>query len=363
EIEKVINTGRDVTKLIQLQEDLRKAETLKDSYFNRLTELESLVGSNQIVYSSDQMRRIVSLAVKVAISDSPVFILGESGVGKELIADLIHKSSSRNKDPFIGINCSAIPLDLLEAELFGYEEGAFTGAKKGGKKGLFEEAKGGTIFLDEITELPFPMQSKLLRVLQEREFMPVGGTKVVLLQARIISASNMNQKQLSDSTKFRRDLFYRLNVIPIFIPPLRERREDILPLVRFFLKNMNLKYNTNIKISLSLMARLQNYHWPGNVRELKNIVEQLVVMADKDEVDVQDYLSLSRFEEEDGTLKDGDISVSGVMPLKTAFEKLEEILVKKAFRESGTITKTAQILEINPCTIYRKIRKGSIHLE
>ena len=362
DILKVISTGRDVTKLIQLQEHLRETEDLKNCYYNRLSTLESLVGSNTIVHSSDGMKRVVSLAIKAAKSDSPALIWGESGVGKELIADLIHRSSNRKKRPFIGVNCSAVPSELIEAEFFGYEEGAFTGAKKGGKKGLFEEAGNGTLFLDEITELPFPMQSKLLRVLQEREFMRVGGTKVIPLQARIISSSNLTKNQLSDPTKFRRDLFYRLNVIPLFIPPLRNRREDIFPLVHFFLKNMNLKYNGNIKISLHLMTRFYNYHWPGNVRELKNIIERLIVTADKEVVDIQDYLAISQLEEKEETGGDNGIAVSMLMPLKTAQQKMEELLIRKAFKESGTIPKAAEILGIAPSTIYRKLEKGLIRL-
>lgn len=361
-IGKVISTGRDVTKLIQIQEDLRKTEALKDSYYSRMSTLESLVGSNTIVHSSDGMKRVVSLAIKAAKSDSPVFVWGESGVGKELIADLIHKSGNRKKRPFVGINCSAVPSELIEAEFFGYEEGAFTGAKKGGKRGLFEEAGNGTLFLDEITELPFPMQSKLLRALQEREFLRVGGTRAIPLQAHIISSSNLTKDQLSDPSKFRRDLFYRLNVIPLFIPPLRNRREDIFPLVRFFLKNMNIKYNSNIRISLRLMTRFYNYHWPGNVRELKNIIERLIVTADKEEVDIQDYLAISQLEEKEETGGDNDISISMLMPLKTAQQKMEELMIRKAIKESGTIPKAAEILGIAPSTIYRKVEKGQIRL-
>lgn len=359
----VINTGRDVTKLVQMQEDLQKAEALKKRYLSRLSTLESLVGSNTIVHSSDDMKRVVSFAIKAAKSDSPVFIWGESGVGKELIADLIHKSSQRSKYPFIAINCSAIPSELLEAEFFGYEEGAFTGAKKGGKKGLFEEAGSGTLFLDEITELPFPMQSKLLRALQEREFMRVGGTRVIPLQARIISSSNLTKMELADPARFRRDLFYRLNVVPLFIPPLRNRREDIFPLVRFFLKNMNVKYNSDIRISPNLMTRFYNYQWPGNVRELKNMIERLIIMADKDEVDIEDYQAIGQLEEKDDAVGAGGISIANLMPMKTAIEKVEELLIMKALKESGTVLKASRILQIAPSTIYRKAEKGLISLD
>jgi transcriptional regulator with PAS, ATPase and Fis domain len=359
----IISTGRDITKLLQLQEDLQKTEALKSSYYRRLSTLESMVGANTIVHSSEKLMHVVSLAFKAAKVDSPVFIWGESGVGKELIARLIHDSGAKSKKPFVGINCSAIPSELLETEFFGYEDGAFTGAKKGGKRGIFEEAGNGTIFLDEITELPLPMQSKLLRVLQECEFMRVGGTENVPLKARIISSSNFNKDQLADTTRFRRDLFYRLSVLPIFIPPLRDRREDILPLVHFFLKNMNLKYNTNVKISQNLVLMLHRYDWPGNVREMKNVIERLIIMADKDEIDIDDYKSISQLEESDHAEHDQGISVANVIPLKTALQKVEQLLLKKAFKECKTIPKTAGALEISPSTIYRKIEKGLLHLE
>ena len=361
EIVNVINTGRDITKLVQLQEDLHKTESIRDSYYHRLSTLESLVGSDTIIHASEAMKRVASLAIKAGKSDSSVFIWGESGVGKERIASLIHKSSNRMRKPFIGINCSAIPSELLEAELFGYEGGAFTSARKGGKRGLFQEVKDGTLFLDEITELPFPMQSKLLRALQEREFMRIGGSATIPLRARILSSSNLNKDQLADASRFRRDLFYRLNVIPIFVPPLRERREDILPLVRFFLKNMNLKYKTNVRLNMNLMTRLYNYDWPGNVRELKNIIERLIVTAEKDEVDTEDYQAVSQLEEHGG--RGEGISVSNIMPLKKALHEVERILTEMAFREAGTVHETARILQVAPSTIYRKIEKGIVHLK
>jgi len=371
-IEKIISTGRDVTRLIQLQKELGKAEGLKNHYYNRLSTLESLVGNNTIVHASDKMKGVISLAMKAAQSDSPVFIWGESGVGKELIANLIHKAGKSNHHPFVGINCSAVPSELMEAEFFGYEEGAFTGAKRGGKKGLFEEARNGTLFLDEITELPLSMQSKLLRVLQENVFMRVGGTKAIPLKVRIISSSNLNRERLADPETLRRDLYYRLNVIPIFVPPLRDRREDILPIVQFFLKNMNLKYNKKVKISLDILKRLNRYHWPGNIRELKNIIERLVVMTDKKEVDFEDYQAACQLETQEFPAAtqgqemffhgNDDISTLNLMPMKAAFQKIEEILIRKAYNETGSIKKAAKVLEINPCTIHRKLKKGVIHL-
>ncbi len=358
EIKKVVSTGRDVTRMIQLESDLSSSETLKDQYYKRLNSLEVLLGRDKIVYSSEQMKRVAQVAVKAGKFDSPVFLWGESGVGKEMIAKMIHQSGNRAQGPFVGVNCSAIPSELLEPEFFGYEEGAFTGAKKGGRKGLFDEAEKGTLFLDEISELPLGMQSKLLRVIQEQEFMRVGSNKTIATDVRIIASTNLSREQLADATRFRRDLFYRLSVVPIYIPPLRDRRDDILPLIRFFLKSLNLKYGTDIRITNSLIPRFYHYDWPGNVRELKNVIERLLVVAGSDEVGDAEYELVNQLEMKKSPGQEADISITRLMPLKEAMEKVEEILFKRAYQESGSIEKTAELLGINPSTIYRKINKG-----
>lgn len=360
EVEYVIITGRDITKLTELEESLKKTEELKEKYYNRLSELEALVGADKIVHSSDVMKRVILLAGKAAKSESSVLIWGETGVGKELIAKLIHDQSKRKEKKFFGINCSAIPHDLLESQFFGYEDGSFTGAKKGGAKGIFEDNNGGTIFLDEISELPSRMQSKLLRVLQENEFVRVGGTKVIPFKSRIIAATNLSREQLNDESLLRRDLFYRLNVISIYIPPLRERKEDIMPLIRYFLNKYNHKYNTEIRFSKGLTIRLHGYAWPGNVRELKNVIERLVVNADSNEVSNDELDFLDEMEIPSDNQK--NISIEKVMPLKSAFQIVEEMLIKKAYKKSGTITGAADILEIDPSTIHRKLKKGALQL-
>ncbi len=362
-IKKVVSTGRDVTRMIQLESDLSSSETLKDQYYKRLNSLEVLLGRDKIVYSSEQMKRVAQVAVKAGKFDSPVFLWGESGVGKEMIAKMIHQSGNRSQGPFVGINCSAIPSELLESEFFGYEEGAFTGAKKGGRKGLFDEAEKGTLFLDEISELPIGMQSKLLRVIQEHEYMRVGSNKTIPTDARIIASTNLSRDQLVDGVGFRRDLFYRLSVIPIHIPPLRERRDDILPLIRFFLKTLNLKYGTNIRITNSLIPRFYHYDWPGNVRELKNVIERLLVVAGSDEVGDAEYDLVNQLEMKKTPEQEEDISIARPMPLKEAMEKVEKILFKRAYQESGSIEKTAELLGVNASTIYRKINKGRIRLK
>lgn len=360
EIRKVINTGRDVTRVIALESDLSSSETLKDQYYKRLNTLEVLLGGDRIVYSSDPMRKVVQLAIKASKFDSPVFLWGESGVGKEMVSRLIHQAGNRSQGPFVGINCSAIPSELLESEFFGYEEGAFTGAKKGGRRGLFDEAEKGTLFLDEISELSLAMQSKLLRVVQEHEYMRVGSNKTVAADVRIVASTNLPWEKLSDGSGFRRDLFYRLNVIPIHIPPLRNRRDDILPLIRFFLKMLNQKYGTNIRIANSLIPRLYNYDWPGNVRELKNVIERLIVVAGSGEVGDAEYDLVNQLEMKKLPEQAEDISIARLMPLKQAVNTVEEILLKRAYQESGSIEKTADLLGIDPSTIYRKIKKGQI---
>ncbi|MDD5167959.1 MAG: sigma 54-interacting transcriptional regulator, partial [Syntrophales bacterium] len=311
---------------------------------------------------SDAMKKVVQVAVKAAQFDSPVLIWGESGVGKEIIADLIHRSSDRGQGAFVGINCSAISSELMESEFFGYEAGAFTGAKKGGKKGFFDEAKGGSIYLDEISELPLHLQSKLLRVIQEHEFIRVGGSKAVRTDARIIASTNLPREQIADGSIFRRDLFYRLSVVPIYIPPLRERRDDILPLIRFFQKGLNMKYKTDVKLSSELILRLYHYDWPGNVRELKNIIERLIVVAESDVVGDAEYDLVSQLEMKGLPQEEERISVSRLMPLREVIQTVEETLIRRACQETGNVEKAARKLGIDPSTIYRKIKKGVISI-
>ncbi len=231
----------------------------------------------KLVFRSEKMKEVVELAIRVAKSDATVLIRGESGVGKELVVDLIHENSPRKDKPLVKINCAAIPSELLESELFGYRKGAFTGAVAD-KKGKFEEADGGTIFLDEIGDMPVQLQAKILRVLQSKEIEPLGG-KPKKIDVRIIAATHRNLEELVKQGKFREDLYYRLNVVPITIPPLRERKEDIKPLVEHFLEKFNRKYGRNIAISKSAIDLLESYEWPGNVRELENLIERLVVVS------------------------------------------------------------------------------------
>ena len=241
--------------------------------------------SIDIIAESPQMKRIVRHIESIAPSDVTVLITGESGVGKEVVAKLIHKKSKRKNKPFVAINCGAIPKELLESELFGYVKGAFTGASSN-KKGLIEEANGGTLFLDEIGELPIDLQVKLLRVLQENEIRPIGSNKSKEINVRFIAATNKNLEEMVKKGLFRKDLFYRLNVIPIHIPPLRERKEDIVPLAKYFIKKFCLKYNVPEKeLTKNAIQQLLNYNWDGNVRELEHMIERAVIITNGNKID------------------------------------------------------------------------------
>ncbi len=307
------------------------------------------------------MQKVLRMSIKAAKAESSVFIWGESGVGKEVVANLIHRLSARQEKPFIEVNCAAIPSELLESEFFGYEEGAFTSSRRGGSKGLFEEADGGIIFLDEVGELPVRLQSKFLRVLEDKQIMRIGGNKLIPINVRIMASTNLTREELIDNRKFRQDLFYRLNVIPIYIPPLRERRDDIIPLIHYFLNYFNKQHGSEIKIPRNLMMRLYNYDWPGNVRELKNVIERLVILSEAGEISESNYDLVNQFGMHIET-DDEEIAVTKLMPLKEAISKVENIIIRKACKEQGSIIKAAELLRLDPSTLHRKIKKNRIKI-
>ncbi|MBD1378938.1 sigma-54 interaction domain-containing protein [Metabacillus arenae] len=278
---------RDLTELNNLKHQLDETTALTEGYRQTLQEVQlTSVDGNQIIYRSTIMEKIISLAHKFSVVDTPILILGESGVGKDVLANYIHFISDRkDKGPFVKINCGAIPEHLLESELFGYEAGSFTGAGRQGKVGLFEVAHNGTIFLDEVGEMPLSLQVKLLGVLQDMKIQRVGGTKQIPIDVRIIAATNANLEKMINEKQFRSDLYFRLNVLSLNIPPLRERQEDVFVLLIHFLKMFNRKHNMNRSFSSSTIDLLLSYQWPGNIRELKNAVEQLIVISDTDIVD------------------------------------------------------------------------------
>jgi PAS domain S-box-containing protein len=359
ELGHVVLTGRDVSRLVQLESKLDDLGKIKEEYLSNFKEFSLYKKSKSFICSSAQMELILNLAAKVAATDAPVFITGESGVGKEEIAKYIHNNSDRCQGPFVAINCAAIPEPLIESELFGYEGGSFTGAKRNGKKGLLEEACGGTFFLDEIGELPISMQSKLLRVVQEGNVYRIGSTNPIKIDVRYICATNLTKDQLEDKKKFRRDLYYRLCVVPISVPPLRERPDDIIPLASHFLDMFNQKYGKNVKISNSIMRSLTQTPWLGNVRELKNVIERLVIFSNNDVIEAFD---LSMATDIGAQEMDSPIQIRQIMPLAAAYEIVDNILIKKAFEQSSSVVEAANKLQIDPSTIHRKIKAGKLKL-
>lgn len=363
-----VGTGRVITKLITLEKKLKISETIISQYEGRNFKMTGDNNQVEIIYSSSLMQQVVRLGWKAAHTSASVLIWGETGVGKEVVAGYIHQISARSNKPFVAINCASIPEELLEAELFGYEEGSFTGAKKSGKKGLLEEAHEGTLFLDEIGELPLKMQSKLLRFLQEGNFKKIGGNKTQTVDVRILCATNLTTDELLNSKHFRQDLFYRISVIPIFIPPLRDRKDDIPPLLRHFIKVFNAKYKTDIMIPARLMNRLYRYEWPGNVRELKNVIERMAIMYASQELSEEDLeliLNIKPSPDKSKTDIPAPEPAMIVWPnsLSKAIEQLEEKWIRQAYQKTGSIVKAAKSLGINPSTIHRKIKKGVLRLD
>ncbi|MCB2288638.1 sigma 54-interacting transcriptional regulator [Clostridium sp. CS001] len=342
-------TGRDITRLIKLQSNINL----------HIQQPETI----EYISQSKVMEDIKTIAIRAAAYDSSIFITGESGVGKEIIARMIYNYSPRREKPFTTINCGAIPSELLESEFFGYEEGTFTGAKKGGKKGLLEESNGGTIFLDEIGELPLPMQTKLLRVLQENEVTRIGGSSPIPLDIRYISATNVLEDELHISKNFRQDLYYRLNVIPIKIPPIRDRKEDIIPLINYFLDFYNKRYNRSLKFSKTTLKILYQYNWPGNIRELKNIIERLIVLAVNDVISENELSMLMNLGDFNCNFGDTpSVTIKGHNNLNNVYDIVDQIMIPRAIEKYGSVMKASKELGVNPCTIHRKIKSGAILL-
>ena len=348
---RVINTSRIIPNESGLSKELEDTRLLLDGYKRELALSRMAKENTSFIAASPEMQKVFERAMKVSETDVAVLITGESGVGKEVLANLIATKSRRADKPYIKINCSAIPPTLFESELFGYERGAFTGAERNGKPGLFELANHGTLFLDEISEIPINMQAKFLRVLQEKEFMRVGGTKTKTLDVRIIAATNKNLLEEIERGNFRKDLYYRLNVVQICIPPLRERRDDILPLSLAFLEKYNRKYNLDCKFSPEVMDAFFRYSWDGNVRELQHAVERMVVLSPQSLIEVESLPEV--IAKERGEV----IHVSEIIPLKDAQRILEEKLLAMARKKYKTTTAIAEVLGVNQSTVSRKLSK------
>lgn len=355
EVEYVYTLVQDLTKIYEMKERL-DAEIEKNKILSdRIKILKENWDVSSIIGDTKEIQKIKSLIPSVAKTDASILILGESGVGKEVLAKEIYKKSLRNNKPVITVNCAAIPENLLESEMFGYEKGAFTGAVKS-KEGLFELANGGTIFLDEIGTLPLSLQPKLLRVLQENEFMRVGGTKKIALDVRVISATNENLFTQIKSGQFRQDLYYRLNVIPIKIPPLRERKDDIKLFCLKFLEEFNTKYNKNKFFNDKALHYLEQYDWPGNIRELKNAIERLVIVGEKDVICANQVITVTN---PNGSLipeTNIDSDLDENISLKDAVQALEKKLISEALAKYKTTYKAAEALGTTQPTIVRKAK-------
>lgn len=360
QVELVVVTTNDVTELYALKESLSRTQKLAGSYQAELIDMRmAQMQKEDIVVRSKKMLDLIDLGKRLASVDTTVLILGESGVGKEVVATLLHRTSVlRSAKPFVKVNCGAIPRDLLESELFGYEHGAFTGAAKDGRIGLFELADGGSIFLDEISELSLDLQVKLLRVLQEKEFTRIGGTKVVKVDVRVIAASNRNILELVREGKFRQDLYYRLNVVPLGVPPLRERTEDIVALAQHYVRHFNQKYSLEKVLSAELIDIMERYTWPGNVRELVNVIERMVVTSVGNILSVEDFpieLQISGLyisPEERRLIRSDNIQEN--------IEEVEKYIILNALKDGLTLNTAARKLGISRATLARKIKKYGI---
>lgn len=319
-------------------------------------ELQERYEFHNIIGHSPQMQDVFKMVDKIAPSESTVIIYGESGTGKELIARALHSHSKRRNQRFLAVNCAAIPDTLLESEMFGYEKGAFTGANTQ-KKGLFEEADGGTLFLDEIGDLEITLQAKLLRVLQEGEFQRVGGTKTLKVNVRLLAATNKNLEEEAREGRFRQDLYYRLNVVPIFLPPLRARKEDIPSLAAHFLEKFNAKHGKQVKrIASSVMKRFLDYRWDGNVRELESVIERSVILADHDTIEMDtlpERLHEPASPQTPVNPMEFDIPADGI-----SLEQLERDLIESALKKTNwSIKKASELLGLSYKTLQYRIQK------
>ncbi|MGG0208144.1 sigma-54 interaction domain-containing protein [Bacillus mycoides] len=342
-LRRVISYSRDLTELYQLRQKVEEMDNQLKTYKKELRETYEHEG---LIFKSIAMQKIIETIKKVSVVDSTVLALGETGVGKSRLVRHLHEVSHRKNESFYEINCAALPTNLIESELFGYSGGSFTGANREGKKGLLESAHKGTLFLDEIGEMPLEIQAKLLQVLQEKTFRPIGGRELKKVDVRIVAATNRDLSTMVKQGTFRKDLYYRLNVIPISIPPLRERTEDILPLIYHYLQHFNKKYGRDVKLAPSTLQMFVGYPWEGNNREIENVIERIVITAD-DFVTVED-LPLS--------MQEATVEQSG-QSLYRMLEEVERNIILKAYKTYGSSYKVAEFLQISQSAATRKIKK------
>lgn len=338
-----IHSKNQAIDIMIIFEDIKRERKLSD----RILKNRAIYTFDKIITQSDRMLKVIDFARKISNSKSTVLISGDTGTGKEVFAQSIHNGSDRRNKPFIAINCAAIPENLIESELFGYVEGAFTGAKKSGQIGKFELANKGTIFLDEIGEMPIKLQTRLLRVIEEGIVSRIGAIEQVIVDVRIIAASNKNLRKEVAKGRFREDLFYRLNVLPLTIPPLRKRKEDIPLLVGFFMEKISKSLNKNeVKLDDYDLNKMRRYDWPGNVRELENLIEFIINL---------EYFPDDFFMEENETIKSDNTYIESSL---REIEKHHIIEILKI--SEGNISKASKILGISRNTLYRKIERYNI---
>ncbi|MBC8982406.1 sigma 54-interacting transcriptional regulator [Pseudomonas lurida] len=349
----IVSTVRDMTELLRMKherDELQQLKRLRNSTAKLHAGQRDNLLHSPLMADQEASGRVFALARQVAVSSVKVLLQGETGVGKTLVAQYIHNASTRAKEPFLALNCGALPENLIEAELFGYAPGAFTGAGPKGKRGLLELANHGTLFLDEIGDLPLAVQVKLLKVIEENRFIPVGGLELKEVDVRIVSATHHDLKQLVAEGRFRADLYYRLNVVPINIPALRERSEEIPPLLHYYLDNCNARYARQVQWSLEALDLMCEYAWPGNIRELINIVERLVVTNQSGTIEAfdipEEILNLHTQNSDDSHL-----------PLRKVLENAERSAIRAALRLHKTTRQAAKALGVSQATVVQKMKR------
>jgi len=355
EVVGAISVERDISDIVKLNEELSSTSAYIQHLESQMDSDEKLDPFHKIKGRSPALMNAIHLAKKVAQTDASVLITGESGVGKELFSQAIHQASERKNSPFVAINCGAIPTALFESELFGYEKGAFTGAVKEGKKGKIDAAKGGTLFLDEIGEMPLDLQVKLLRVLQEKKFYRVGGTKPIPIDVRIIAATNRDLEKMVSEGTFRQDLYYRLNVVSIHIPPLKERIEDIPELIQLYLNEFSIKYKKPIpNIDPEVMYLFMEYQWDGNIRQLRNTIERIMILADEDTITPK-HLPIQFQQQTVTTLNPYPMNNEETNSMSQTSEKDRiQYALQKTY---GNKSAAAKLLGMSRMTLYNKIKK------
>lgn len=349
----VVTNTRDFPELKRLEKQLHALTEEQRKANQELAFLRrQQAGDKELIYRSEAMESLMELVRTVSQTDVTVLITGESGTGKELIANELYQNSARRDKPFIKVNCAAIPAELLESELFGYEEGAFTGARRSGKVGMFELADTGVILLDEIGDMPLPLQTKLLRVLQQRELLRVGGSRPVKLDLRVIAATNKDLREEARQGRFREDLYYRLNVVPIELKPLRERRTDIPLLAQHFCRGFCKKYGRDMTISPEGVELLTQYPWPGNIRELENLIERIVVTNTGGGTVTREQVRSAL--SSNGSFHEGALHAG---TLKQQVSVYEQELITRAVKREGSIRRAAKSLGVDHSTLVKKLRQ------